>query len=160
MQKQVIGGLGQGQSRDPGPPATSRTAKARYLKFCMQRATGPNENYAKVSHTGSGRGHVTYIQILGPLPISRTVEARDLKVCVHIYIQLQILSKTTQSRLFGGIERDFATAYISQERLQLQSPARVVYAVHLVQPLPNYFGLLFSIEVVFATAEVYCCLLL
>jgi len=31
---------------------------------------------------------------------------------------------------------------ISQERLQLQSPAREVCAVHSMQPLPNYFGLL------------------
>jgi len=39
-----------------------------------------------------------------------------------------------------------ATAYISQERLQLQSPARAVCVVHSMQPLPNHFGLLLSLN--------------
>jgi len=34
-----------------------------------------------------------------------------------------------------------ATPYISQDRLKLDSPACAVYAVHSMQPLPNYFGL-------------------
>jgi len=37
-----------------------------------------------------------------------------------------------------------ATAYISQKRLQLESPERAVCAVHSMQPLLNYFGLLLS----------------
>jgi len=42
----------------------------------------------------------------------------------------------------------FAIPYIPQEQLQLQSPAHAVRAVNSMQPLPNYFGLLF----VFRTA--------
>jgi len=34
-----------------------------------------------------------------------------------------------------------AAAYISQEWLQLDTPAPAVSAVHSMQPLPNYFGL-------------------
>jgi len=34
-----------------------------------------------------------------------------------------------------------ATPYMSQEWLQLESPACAVCAVHLMQPLPNYFGM-------------------
>jgi len=41
-------------------------------------------------------------------------------------------------------ERGHVTYYIALERLQLhvKSPARAVCAVHSMQPLPNYFGLL------------------
>jgi len=35
------------------------------------------------------------------------------------------------------------TLYVSQERLKLESPVR---AVHSMQPLPNYFGLLLMLE--------------
>jgi len=38
-----------------------------------------------------------------------------------------------------------ATPYMSQERLNSETPARAVCAVHSMQPLPNYFGLLFSL---------------
>jgi len=37
----------------------------RDLKFCTQRATGLNENYAKVGHRWPGSGLVTYFQIWG-----------------------------------------------------------------------------------------------
>jgi len=74
-------------SRNPllnfGPSRISETAEAKDFA-CMWRPGCPNENYAKVGHTGSGRGHMTNFQILGPP--------------------------------------------VSQERLQLQSPARASYA--------------------------------
>jgi len=46
-----------------------------------------------------------------------------------------------------------ATAYISQEWLQLQSP---VCAVHLMQPLPNYFGLFMIFELTSGDGQWYC----
>jgi len=36
------------------------------------------------------------------------------------------------------------TAYISQEQVQLASPAKAVCAVHSMRPLPNYVGLLLT----------------
>jgi len=43
----------------------------------------------------------------------------------------------------GSHDLPLTSATLSQERLQLQSPARAVCAVYSIQPLRNYFGLLF-----------------
>jgi len=45
--------------------------------------------------------------------------------------------------VIGVLLLNSAAAYISREWLQLQSPVRAVCAVHSMQTLPNYFGLLF-----------------
>jgi len=72
----------------------------------------------------------------------------ETKFCVHTegwgvnenYAKVGHKESRTESRdpLLSSL-----TASISQERLQLASLARAVCAVHLLQPLPNYFGLLF-----------------
>jgi len=69
-----------------------------------------------------------------------------------IYTAADPIQKAT--RLFGGPRRghvtylNSTTAYLSQKRIQLQSPARAVCEVHSMQPLPSYFGLLFQINTV------------
>jgi len=60
-----------------GTPPIFGTAEARDLKFCMLIETWcPNENNAKLCHTGS--------RVLGPPRISRKFEAAELKFRVSI----------------------------------------------------------------------------
>jgi len=60
----------------------SGMAKATDFKFCVFiGGWGPNENCAKVGHKGSGRGHVTYFKIFGPLVSQETAEARESCTC-------------------------------------------------------------------------------
>jgi len=49
-----------------------------------------------------------------------------------------------------------APAYISQEWLQLESPVHAVCAVHSMQPLPNYFGVLFWLFCLCSCSGVNC----
>jgi len=44
---------------------------------------GTNLKYATIGHRGLGFGQVTHIYILGPPPICRKDEVRNLKFCVH-----------------------------------------------------------------------------
>jgi len=46
--------------------------------------TGANERNAKLGQIGSGRGHVTYFENLGPLHIAETVGARNVKFGTQI----------------------------------------------------------------------------
>jgi len=69
--------------------------------------------------------------------ISGMGEIRDLKFCVHIARGQGVVSF---DQLFT-----YATPYISQERLKLESPAHAACVAHLMQPLPNYFDILLKI---------------
>jgi len=60
------------------------TAGARDLKFCVHmEGGGPNKNYAKVCHRGSGAESRDLTLNIGPPPIFGTADARDLKFCMH-----------------------------------------------------------------------------
>jgi len=76
-------------------------------------------------------------------------ETGDVKFCVRIHGcgSYPKLCKVGYSWVLGGARDLFlnsATAYISEEWLQLQSPVHAECVVLSMQPLPNYFGLLFT----------------
>jgi len=75
-------------------------------------------------------------------------EARDLKFCMRT--DMRALTETVEQKVgirgSGVGSRDLlltsATHYIYHKQLKLVSPA---CAVHSMQPLPDYFGLLLSV---------------
>ena len=65
-----------------GTPSISRKLLDLVASHLSRRLT--NKKNAKLNQGASGRGHVTYFEILGPLRISGTIGSSNFKFLTHI----------------------------------------------------------------------------